>query len=101
MRGLITALVACGLVLVDTGPAALAGSLLPADKIVVRKAERRLLLLRGREIIGNYRIALGLNPQGHKQREGDFRTPEGSYRLGRRNPNSDFFLSIQVSYPNK
>ena len=42
----------------------------------------------------------GLRPDGHKQFEGDFRTPEGSYRLTRRNPNSEYFLSIQVDYPN-
>ena len=42
----------------------------------------------------------GLNPGGAKERAGDFRTPEGSYRLTRRNARSDFFLSIQVSYPN-
>ena len=47
-----------------------------------------------------YRVALGLNPGGAKERAGDFRTPEGSYRLTRRNTRSDFFLSIQVSYPN-
>jgi murein L,D-transpeptidase YafK len=46
-------------------------------------------------------VKLGLNPYGPKQREGDFRTPEGSYRLVRRNPRSDFFLSIQVSYPSE
>jgi murein L,D-transpeptidase YafK len=71
------------------------------DQIVVRKAERRLELVRAGEIVGSYRIALGLNPQGPKQREGDFRTPEGRYRLARRNSRSDFFLSIQISYPNE
>lgn len=101
MRGLILALLACGMLMAGIRPAACAGSLLPVDKVVVHKAERRLMLMRGFEIIRSYRIALGLNPQGHKQREGDFRTPEGSYRLGRRNPNSDFFLSIQVSYPDE
>lgn len=71
-----------------------------ADRIVVRKAQRRLLLMRGDSILRTYKIALGLNPVGHKERAGDFRTPEGRYRLTRRNPRSDFFLSIQVSYPN-
>ena len=46
-------------------------------------------------------IKLGLNPFGHKQREGDFRTPEGRYELVRRNPSSRFFLSIGISYPNR
>jgi murein L,D-transpeptidase YafK len=71
-----------------------------ADHIVVRKAQRRLDLLRGSEVLRSYRVALGLQPQGHKEREGDFRTPEGRYQLTRRNPRSDYFLSIQLSYPN-
>src|SRR5687768_4839922 len=65
-----------------------------ADRVVVRKRERRLYLMRGESVLRSYKVALGLNPQGHKEREGDFRTPEGRYRLTRRNPRSDFFLSI-------
>lgn len=71
-----------------------------ADKVLISKRERRLYLLKGGETIAEYPIKLGLNPFGHKQREGDFRTPEGSYSLIRRNPSSRFFLSIEVSYPN-
>ena len=70
-----------------------------ADRVVLRKSDRRLALYRGGREIRSYRVSLGLNPRGHKEREGDFRTPEGSYRLTRRNPESDFFLAIQVSYP--
>ena len=77
------------------------GSSMPtADRVVVKKGERRLLLMHGDSILRTYKVALGLNPVGHKERAGDFRTPEGRYRLTRRNPCSDFFLSIQVSYPN-
>jgi len=72
-----------------------------ADKVLVDKSERRLYLLRGSRVIAEYPIKLGLNPYGHKQREGDFRTPEGKYTLVRRNPESEFYLSIQVSYPNR
>jgi murein L,D-transpeptidase YafK len=72
-----------------------------ADKVVVAKGQRRLYLLRENQVIAEYPVRLGLNPYGPKQREGDFRTPEGSYRLVRRNPRSDFFLSIQVSYPSE
>jgi len=50
--------------------------------------------------VRSYHVQLGLSPVGQKERSGDFRTPEGSYRLERRNPRSDFFLSLQVSYPN-
>ena len=69
-------------------------------RVVVNKTARTLELLSGSEVVRSYRISLGLQPQGHKEREGDFRTPEGRYYLTRRNPRSDFFLSIQVSYPN-
>jgi murein L,D-transpeptidase YafK len=71
-----------------------------ADRVVLHKGERRMLLIRGDSILRTYKVALGLNPVGHKERSGDFRTPEGLYYLTRRNPRSDFFLSIQVSYPN-
>jgi murein L,D-transpeptidase YafK len=71
-----------------------------ADRVVVYKGERKMLLMHGDSILRTYKVALGLNPLGHKERAGDFRTPEGNYRLTRRNPRSDFFLSIQVSYPN-
>jgi murein L,D-transpeptidase YafK len=72
-----------------------------ADHIVVRKSERRMYLMRGNTVLRTYKIALGLNPVGQKERSGDFRTPEGRYYLTRRNPRSDYFLSIQVSYPNE
>jgi murein L,D-transpeptidase YafK len=71
-----------------------------ADTVVVRKGARKLELLRNGQVLRSYRVALGLRPEGHKQFEGDYRTPEGKYLLTRRNPNSDYFLSIQVSYPN-
>ena len=70
------------------------------DRLVVRKSQRRLYLMDGDKIVRSYKIALGLEPVGPKERDGDFRTPEGWYRLARRNPRSDYFLSIQISYPN-
>lgn len=71
-----------------------------ADRVIVYKSKRKLLLMHGDSILRTYKVSLGLNPVGHKERSGDFRTPEGLYHLTRRNPRSDFFLSIQVSYPN-
>jgi len=71
-----------------------------ADEVIVRKSERRLYLLRHGEVFRSYRVSLGLSPSGPKERAGDFRTPEGRYQLTRRNARSDYFLSIQVSYPN-
>ena len=72
-----------------------------ADYVVVKKSERKLYLYRGAEILKTYRIALGKQPDGHKIREGDSRTPEGIYILDWRNPNSKFYRSIHVSYPSK
>lgn len=71
-----------------------------ADKVVVDKSKRELHLLKKDEIFRTFQIALGIRPVGDKQREGDFKTPEGQYTLDVRNPDSEFFLSIHVSYPN-
>jgi len=72
----------------------------PVDRLVIKKSERKLLLYKDGVAFREMNIALGLMPKGHKLQEGDFRTPEGEYRLTRRNPDSSYFLSIQVSYPN-
>lgn len=72
-----------------------------ADRVLVEKSQRRLHLLKDDEIFRTFAVALGIVPLGDKQREGDFRTPEGVYVLDRRNPNSEFFLSIRISYPNR
>jgi len=97
--GCLLLLAVCGAVARADSLVALAGMPV-ADHVVVRKGERHLYLMRGESVLRMYRVALGLNPTGHKEREGDFRTPEGRYLLTRRNPRSDYFLSIQVSYPN-
>jgi murein L,D-transpeptidase YafK len=76
-----------------------AGMLQPVDRVIVHKGGRKMELYRDGTLIASYRVSLGLVPSGQKQREGDFRTPEGSYRLTRRNAQSDFFLAVQVSYP--
>jgi murein L,D-transpeptidase YafK len=73
---------------------------LRADQIVVSKSRREMLLLRGNVILRSYRIALGREPVGHKQCEGDGRTPEGRYRIDRRNPKSRYYLALHISYPN-
>ena len=71
-----------------------------ADRVVVRKSERKMYLMHADTVLRSYRVALGLNPVGPKVQEGDSRTPEGHYMLTRRNPRSEYFLSIEVSYPN-
>jgi murein L,D-transpeptidase YafK len=77
-----------------------AGQFPVAEKIVVEKAARKLHLIRDGEPFRTFDIALGVRPQGDKEHEGDFKTPEGAYWLDTRNPHSEFFLSIHVSYPN-
>jgi len=81
------------------GLAGPAGMLQPVDRVIVQKSNRRMKLYRDGAIVATYKISLGLQPIGQKQREGDFRTPEGRYRLTRRNARSDFYLAVQVSYP--
>jgi murein L,D-transpeptidase YafK len=71
-----------------------------ADRVLVLKRERKLYLLRGNKILKSYRVALGGHPVGAKTREGDERTPEGDYLLDWHNPDSDYYKSIHISYPN-
>ncbi len=71
-----------------------------ADQVLVDKSEARLYLLKDSEIITSYKVRFGTNPKGHKQQQGDGRTPEGSYILDYKNINSAFYKSIHVSYPN-
>lgn len=89
------------LLLVLLHAAAQAGDFPIADKVIIEKGERVLYLMKDGEVFRTFNIALGIRPVGDKESEGDFRTPEGSYLLDRRNPNSDFFLSIHISYPNR
>lgn len=72
-----------------------------ADLVLVEKGKRKLHLLKDGEAFRTFDIALGVEPIGHKQREGDNRTPEGRYWLDVRNERSDYFLSIRISYPNE
>ncbi|MEY8097579.1 murein L,D-transpeptidase family protein [Falsihalocynthiibacter sp. S25ZX9] len=69
-------------------------------RIAVYKDARKMFLLNNGKILKSYNIDLGFAPIGDKEFEGDGKTPEGSYRIDRRNPNSDFYLSIGLSYPN-
>lgn len=76
-----------------------AGEFPIADEVIIEKAARQLHLLQDGEVFRTFKIALGIQPVGDKKQEGDFRTPEGRYLLDSRNPNSDYFLSIHISYP--
>lgn len=73
----------------------------PAVTLVeVHKAERKMYLLHDDRILRTYDIGLGFAPTGHKQFEGDGKTPEGSYFISHRNPDSEYHLSLGISYPN-
>ncbi len=93
-------LIAAVLVITVLGPTE-AGVFPVADLVVVEKAKRKLHLLESGAAFRSFDIALGIQPVGDKKMEGDFRTPEGRYSLDARNPNSEFFLSIHVSYPDE
>ncbi len=72
----------------------------PVTSIVVQKAPRRMYLLSGNTALRAFDIELGGNPVGPKRVEGDMRTPEGAYLIDRRNPDSAYYLSVGISYPN-
>jgi L,D-peptidoglycan transpeptidase YkuD (ErfK/YbiS/YcfS/YnhG family) len=72
----------------------------PADKILIEKKERRLMLLSKGKVLKSYKIALGGNPIGPKERQGDNKTPEGTYVIDSRNRDSRYHLSLHISYPN-
>lgn len=73
----------------------------PVTLVEVHKSERRMYLLHDTRVLEAYDIALGFAPDGHKQFEGDGKTPEGSYFISHQNPNSKFHLSLGISYPNR
>jgi murein L,D-transpeptidase YafK len=70
------------------------------DRIVVKKGERRLYLMRGDQPFRSYKVSLGYQPTGHKQRKGDGRTPEGIYFLDWRSDRSSYRKALHISYPN-
>ena len=70
-------------------------------RVVVDKSNRTMLLLHHGEVLDSFEVELGFAPEGHKFREGDGRTPEGEYIIDRRNPNSEFYLSLGIDYPNE
>ena len=71
-----------------------------ADRVVVRKAKRELVLIRDGKAVRTYTVALGRTPVGAKQRQGDGKTPEGDYTISGRNKQSSYHRSLRISYPN-
>jgi murein L,D-transpeptidase YafK len=83
------------------GPPPTAEAVEQADLITVDKAQRRMVLWRAGTRLAEYRVALGAaGDEGHKQHEGDERTPQGRYLIDWRNPKSMAYLSLHISYPN-
>ena len=66
----------------------------------IHKADRKMYLLHNDRVLESYDVALGFAPVGHKQFEGDGKTPEGAYVITHRNPDSKYHLSVGISYPN-
>jgi murein L,D-transpeptidase YafK len=71
------------------------------DLVKVDKSENRMYLIANGEVIKNYHVAFGESPKGHKQQEGDEKTPEGSYTLDYIKEDSAFYRAMHISYPNQ
>jgi murein L,D-transpeptidase YafK len=71
-----------------------------ADRVLVVKSAKTLSLYRGAQLLATYPVVFGPHPKGHKQQEGDKRTPEGHYLLDFKKADSAFYKAIHISYPN-
>jgi murein L,D-transpeptidase YafK len=69
------------------------------DRIVIEKAARRMQVFQDGKPVRTYKIALGFAPEGDKDRQGDGKTPEGTFTIDRRNAESAFRLSLGLDYP--
>lgn len=83
-----------------TVPCSLATEMTTADKVIIEKKVRKLTLYSKGQPIKSYKVALGRNPEGAKEKEGDNKTPEGTYTIDTRNTKSSYHLALHVSYPN-
>lgn len=92
VTGLLLMLAACSKFKTYNGP--------EVTHILVDKSERVMVLLHNDQVLERFNFRLGFTPEGHKQVEGDGKTPEGTYFIDRKNPNSSFHLSLGISYPN-
>lgn len=71
-----------------------------ADRILIKKSARKLFLIQNNRLVDDFTISLGTDPIGPKEHAGDRRTPEGTYIINWKNPDSHYFLSLHLSYPN-
>jgi murein L,D-transpeptidase YafK len=93
----VSARLLCALLIFCAGSAAAEEH---ADQILVDKSEHRLTVLSKGKTIAVFKAGFGVYPLGPKERQGDRKTPEGKYVLDYKNPNSAYFRSIHISYPN-
>jgi murein L,D-transpeptidase YafK len=84
--------------LILSGPASAGAE--RADRVLVKKSEAKLYIVRDGHAFAEFHVAFGSNPVGAKQRQGDGRTPEGRYILDARNEHSAYHKALHVSYPN-
>jgi murein L,D-transpeptidase YafK len=69
------------------------------DRIVVVKSTRTMTLESNGHVLKTYKVALGGEPMGAKERQGDHKTPEGEYLVDAKNAQSQFYLALHISYP--
>ena len=71
------------------------------DLVRVNKTDKKMYLLDENKIVKEYKVVFGANPKGHKEKEGDEKTPEGKYILDYKKEDSAFYKAIHISYPNE
>ncbi|MBA4750572.1 MAG: L,D-transpeptidase family protein [Alphaproteobacteria bacterium] len=76
------------------------GPISKITRLVVEKSARKLYAYHNADLIRSYSVALGFSPTGHKEKEGDGKTPEGLYHIVSKNSKSRYHLSLKISYPN-
>jgi murein L,D-transpeptidase YafK len=94
-------ILALGLMCVDATSRIAAQSTTRVDRIVIEKSKRTLTLMSGSKALKTYNVALGGQPVGSKDREGDHKTPEGVYAVDAKKANSQFYKALHLSYPNQ
>lgn len=70
------------------------------ERILIKKSARKLFLIKNNRLVDDFTISLGPDPVGPKEQAGDLHTPEGTYTINWKNPDSHYFLSLHLSYPN-
>lgn len=101
ITGLTALLAFSGLILYYFYPEAKLSPGTQIDQLVVDKSERKLMAYSNGKLVKTYTVSLGGQPEGHKESEGDKKTPEGHYFINAKNPNSGYHKNLGISYPNK